>query len=98
MGTVAVGLVSLTFEYSRPRKFLLPFASYLQMSKKYEIRSGRRMVSTQHSSSALQAAVDYVRTFGCRNDEITILGVDTVAWRGARFSAVLVPAEPPPVE
>ena len=52
------------------------------------------MVSMQHSSSALQAAVDYVRTFGCSNDEITILGVDTVAWRGARFSAVLVPADP----
>lgn len=68
------------------------------MSRKYEIRSGRRMVSMQHSSSALQAAVDYVRTFGCSNDEITILGVDTVAWRGARFSAVLVPAEPTPVE
>jgi len=56
------------------------------------------MVSMQHSSSALQAAVDYVRSFGCSNDEITILGVDTVAWRGARFSAVLVPAELPPVE
>ena len=83
---------------SRSRKFPPPFASYLQMSKKYEIRSGRRRVSMQYSSSALQAAVDYVRTFGCRNDEITILGVDTVAWRGARFSAVLVPAEPPPVE
>ena len=83
---------------SGARKFSLPFASYLQMSKKYEIRSGRRTVSMQHSSSALQAAVDYVRTFGCSNDEITILGVDTVAWRGARFSAVLVPAEPPPVE
>jgi hypothetical protein len=50
----------------------------------------------QNSSSALQAAVDYVRSFGCGNDEITILGADTVAWRGARFSAVLVPAEPLP--
>jgi len=50
----------------------------------------------QHSSSALQAAVDYVRSFGGGNNEITILGVDTVAWRGARFSAVPVPAEPRP--
>ena len=66
------------------------------MSRKYEIRSGRRTVSTQHSSSALQAAIDYVRSFGCRNDEITILGVDTVSWRGARFSAVAVPADPRP--
>lgn len=66
----------------------------LQVSKKYEIRSGRRTVSLQYSSTALQAAIDYVRSYGCHRDEITVLGVDTVAWRGARFSAVLVPAEP----
>ena len=70
----------------------------LQMSKKYEIRSGRRTVSIQYSVSALQAVVDYVRTFGCSDDEIRRLGVDSVAWRGARFSAVLVPAEPKPAE
>ena len=64
------------------------------MSKKYEIRSGRRTVSMQYSSTALQAAIDYVRSYGCHRDEITILGVDTVAWRGARFSAVLAPADP----
>jgi hypothetical protein len=63
------------------------------MSRDYEIRLGRRTVSMQHSSSALQAAVDYVLSFGSSN-EITILGVDAVAWRGARFSAVPVPAEP----
>lgn len=68
------------------------------MSKKYEIHSGRRVVSIQYSVSALQAAVDYVRTFGCSDQEITRLGVDSVAWRGARFSAVLVPAEPTPTE
>ncbi|HJS50148.1 MAG TPA: hypothetical protein VJ745_07465 [Gaiellaceae bacterium] len=51
-------------------------------------------MSIQHSSSALQAAIDYVRSFGCGNDEITTLGIDTVAWRGARFSAVPVPADP----
>jgi hypothetical protein len=66
------------------------------MSRKYEIRLGRRTVSMQHSSSALQAAIDYVRSFGSGNNEITILGVDTVAWRGARFSAVPVPADPRP--
>jgi hypothetical protein len=38
--------------------------------------------------------VDYVRAFGCSDDEIRRLGVDSVSWRGARFSAVLVPAEP----
>jgi len=45
------------------------------------------------SSSALEAVIDYVRSFGSSN-EITILGVDTVTWRGATFSAVPVPAEP----
>ena len=64
------------------------------MSKRYEIHSGRRIVSTQHSVSALQAVVDYVRSFGCSDDEIRRLGVDSVSWRGARFNAVLVPAEP----
>jgi hypothetical protein len=34
-----------------------------------------------------------VRAFGCKRDEIMTLGVDTVAWRGARFSAVLAPSE-----
>jgi hypothetical protein len=61
------------------------------MTKKYEIRSGRRTVSTQYSVSALQAVVDYVRMFGCKDDEIRRLGVDSVSWRGARFSAVLAP-------
>jgi len=65
------------------------------MSRKYEIRSGRRMVSTRLSSSALEAVIDYVRSFGSGN-EIAILGVDTVTWRGATFSAVPVPAEPQP--
>ncbi|HUG64883.1 MAG TPA: hypothetical protein VMK83_06655 [Gaiellaceae bacterium] len=64
------------------------------MSKKYEIHSGRRIVSTQYSVSALQAAVDYVRSFGTSADEIRRLGIDSVSWRGARFSAVLVPVEP----
>ena len=64
------------------------------MSKKYEIHAGRRVVSTQYSVSPLQAVVDYVRSYGVKDDEIRRLGVDSVSWRGARFSAVLVPAEP----
>ena len=66
------------------------------MSKKYEIHSGRRVVSTQYSVSPIQAVVDYVRSYGVKDDEIRRLGVDSVSWRGARFSAVLVLAEPIP--
>ena len=65
------------------------------MTAKYEIRSGRRVVSTQYSVSPLQAAVDYVKSFGSSDDEITRLGVDSVSWRGARFSAALAPPDEP---
>ncbi len=64
------------------------------MSREFEIRSGRRIVSTQLSSSPLQAAVDYLASYGSKSSEITILGPDTVSWRGARFVAVPVLAEP----
>ena len=65
------------------------------MSKKYEIHSGRRVVSTQLSVSASQAVIDYVRSYGVKDDEITRLGVDSVSWRGAQFKAMLiVPTEP----
>ena len=63
------------------------------MIKKYEIYSGRRVVSTQYSVSTSQALVDYVRSLGVKDDEISRLGVDSVSWRGAHFRAVLVPAE-----
>jgi hypothetical protein len=64
------------------------------MTRKFEIHSGRRIVSTRLSTSPLEAAIDYARMFGSSN-EITILGVDTVTWRGATFTAVPVPAEQP---
>lgn len=67
---------------------------YIDVTRKYEIYSGRRAVSIQTSVSALQAVVDYVRMFAS-DDEIRRLGVDSVAWRGARFTAVPVPAEQP---
>ncbi len=52
-------------------------------------------MSTQFSVSPLQAVVDYVRSYGVKDDEITRLGVDCVSWRGAQFKAVLVPTESP---
>ena len=64
------------------------------MSREFEIRTGRRTVKTVLSSSPLQAAIDYVSTFGSAK-EIVILGPDMVSWRGARFVGVPVRAEPP---
>ena len=71
------------------------------MSRTYEIHSGRRIVKTVLSSSPLQAAIDHVQSHGSSSKEITILGPDTVSWRGARFVGVPVPDRPavpePPV-
>jgi hypothetical protein len=64
-------------------------------SKKCEIHSGRWLVSTEFSVSPLQAVVEYVRSYGVKDDEIMRLGVDCVSWRGAQFRAVLVPTESP---
>jgi hypothetical protein len=66
------------------------------MTREFEIHSGRRVVSVRRSVTALDAVVDYVRMFGCSNDEIMRLSVDTVAWRGARFRAVPVAADDEP--
>ena len=68
-------------------------ASRTSAYREFEIRSGRRAIATQFSSSALQAAIDYVRAFGSSINEIRVLGPDTVSWRGARF--VAVPVHPP---
>ena len=57
------------------------------MTRAYEIRSGRRVVSIQESVSPLQAVVDYVRSLGTSDSEIVRLSADSVAWRGARFTA-----------
>jgi len=67
------------------------------MSREFEIRTGRRTVKTVLSSSTLQAAIDYVSTFGSAK-EIVILGPDTVSWRGARFVGVPVPEPSPEAE
>ena len=61
-----------------------------ESSREFAIHSGRRVVSTQYSFSALQAAIDHVRSYGSPPDEIKVLGHDTVSWRGARYVAVPV--------
>jgi hypothetical protein len=57
----------------------------------YEVRHSGRIVSTRRASSAREAAMDYVRSLGCKRDEITSLAGDAVSWRGAVYRAA--PAE-----
>ena len=60
----------------------------------YEVRSGGRVVSHQEASTAQEAVLHYVRSLGCREDEIRRLGPDAVAWRGAIFTAAPPISEP----
>lgn len=54
----------------------------------YDIRSGRRSLSHRVASTAQHAVIDYLRSMGCRDDEIVRLGNDGVSWRGAVYKAV----------
>jgi hypothetical protein len=60
----------------------------------FEVRSNGRVISLQEASTAQEAVLQYVRSLGCRHDEIRRVATDTVAWRGAVFSAALASTEP----
>jgi hypothetical protein len=60
----------------------------------YEVRSGGRLISLQEASTAQEAVLQYVCSLGCRQDEIRRLAPDTVAWRGAVYSAALPRSDP----
>jgi hypothetical protein len=59
----------------------------------YEIRSGGRSVSFSDASTAQEAVMDYVRSLGCRDDEVRRVAIDAVTWRGAVFSAVVAESD-----
>jgi len=63
------------------------------MRTTYELRSGKRPIARRSASSAREAVFDYVRSLGCRDDEIVPLGADAVSWFGAVYRAQPVPDE-----
>ena len=64
--------------------------------RQYHVISGRRVVATRRGPSAREVALDYVRSMGCKRDEIIYYGLDGVSWRGAVYRAQQVgPVEPP---
>jgi len=58
---------------------------------RYEIRSAGRPVGFHQAPTALQAVLEYLRLLGCDDDDIVRLGTDSVAWRGAVYSAARAP-------
>jgi hypothetical protein len=56
--------------------------------EEYEIRCGDRVVAHAKSFTPRHAVTDYLRSLGCRDEEIEPIGSDGVAWRGAVYTAV----------
>jgi hypothetical protein len=54
----------------------------------YEIHCGNRVVSRVKSFTPRHAVTDYLRSLGCRDDELEPMGDDAVAWRGAVYVGV----------
>ena len=59
----------------------------------YSVYSGRRAVAVRKAWSGADAVIEYLTTMGIKNNELSILGPNSVTWRGATFTAVPVTAE-----
>jgi hypothetical protein len=59
----------------------------------YEVRCGRRLISRQRASTAREAIIEYLRSMGCRDDEMSTVGADKIVWQGAVYRAVAVGSE-----
>ena len=57
------------------------------MNSEFHILSGRRIIATKSGPSAREVALDYLRSMGCKRDEIIYYGLDGVMWRGAIYRA-----------
>jgi hypothetical protein len=53
----------------------------------YSVYSGKRAVGLQNAWSPSEAVIEYLRGQGYRNDEITRMGYESAAWRGAIYTA-----------
>jgi hypothetical protein len=62
-------------------------------STSYEVRTGKRLVSFQHANTAAEAVIEYLRSAGCRDNEVTRVAVDAVTWRGAVYRAIPLGSE-----
>ena len=60
----------------------------------WEIRCGRRSLSLQRASTAREALIEYLRSMGCRDEEMSTLGTETMGWNGAVYRAVAVGEAP----
>lgn len=59
----------------------------MSSQSEYHVIAGRRVIATRRGPSAREVALDYLRSMGCKRDEIVYYGTDGVSWRGAVYRA-----------
>jgi hypothetical protein len=59
----------------------------------YEVRTGKRLISLQNASTGYEALIEYLRSIGCRDDELTRVGANAITWRGSVYRAVPLGSE-----
>jgi hypothetical protein len=62
----------------------------------YLVYSGRRPVAEKKAWSGSEAVKEYLAALGVTAAEVSVLGPNSVTWRGATFKAVRVNPEPTP--
>jgi len=60
------------------------------MMTTYQLNSGDRPIALREAFTAQQALFDYLRSLGCKDEDIMKLAPDAVSWRGAVYQAVPV--------
>ena len=54
----------------------------------WEVHCGKRLVSCESANTAREAVIEYLRSIGCRDSEMTSVAVDALTWGGAVYRAV----------
>ena len=59
----------------------------------YEVRCGRRLLSLQNAYSARKAVLEYLRSMGWRESEITAVSANALSCAGAVYRAIPLGSE-----
>lgn len=79
------------------RKRRAPFASFTRgwICEREDVDANelrgpvrRAAALLQNAATARQAVVEYLRSVGCRDEELTGVAVNAVSWRGAVYRAI----------
>jgi hypothetical protein len=63
------------------------------MRTSYEVRCGKRLVSLQNANTAREAVIEYLRSLGCRDSEMSSVAPNALTWGGAVYRAVPLGSE-----